>query len=67
MNFLILFVIVKSLGWIIKDLSKPEDSDVDQIINELTEKKPIKYIYKTIMNINNLNKVITIYFFPKTF
>ena len=39
--FIVLVYIVK---WLIDEISKPEVSDVDQIINTITEKKPVIYI-----------------------
>ena len=39
--FLVVFYIIK---FIIKELSKPSVSEIDQLVNRLTEKKPIKYI-----------------------
>lgn len=44
MRGLIFLVIVYIVKWIIDEISKPEVPDVDQIINSITEKKPIKYI-----------------------
>ena len=44
MRGLIFLVIVYIVKWIIDEMSKPEVPDVDQIINSITEKKPIKYI-----------------------
>lgn len=44
MRSIIFLVIVYLIKFIIKELSKPEVSDVDQLINTITEKKPIKYI-----------------------
>ena len=39
--FLIFCLIIKL---IVRDLNKPVVSDVDQLINRITEKKPVKYI-----------------------
>lgn len=44
MRSIIFLLVVYIIKLIIKELSKPVVSDVDQIINEITEKKPIKYI-----------------------
>jgi hypothetical protein len=44
MRGLIFLVIVYIVKWIIDEISKPVDLDVDQIINAITEKKPVKYI-----------------------
>jgi hypothetical protein len=44
MRGLIFLVIVYIVKWIIDEISKPEVPNVDQIINSITEKKPIKYI-----------------------
>jgi len=42
--FLIFFIVCLIIRLIIDDYNKPVVSDVDQIINDITEKKPIKYI-----------------------
>jgi len=44
MRGLIFLVIVYLIKWLIDEISKPEVSKVDEIINTITEKKPIKYI-----------------------
>ncbi len=44
MNSLIFLIVVFLIKLIVRDLNKPVVSDVDQIINSITEKKPIKYI-----------------------
>ncbi len=44
MKGLIFLSVVYFLKWIVNEISKPEVSEVDQIINNITEKKPIKYI-----------------------
>ena len=44
MRSIIFLVIVYIVKWIIDEISKPESPDVDQIINSIIEKKPIKYI-----------------------
>ena len=44
MRGLIFLSIVYILKWLVDEISKPEAPDVDQIINSITEKKPIKYI-----------------------
>ena len=44
MRGIIFLVIVWIIKFIIKELSKPVVSDIDKIINTITEKKPIKYI-----------------------
>ena len=44
MNSIILFIACMLFKLIVKDYNKPVVSDVDQIINAITEKKPIKYI-----------------------
>ena len=44
MRGLIFLVVVYIIKWLIDEISKPEDSDVDELINDITEKKPVKYI-----------------------
>ena len=44
MRGLIFLLVVYIVKWIIDEISKPEDSDVDELINDITEKKPVKYI-----------------------
>ena len=44
MRSIIFLVIVYLIKIIIKELSKPVVSDIDEIINTITEKKPVKYI-----------------------
>ena len=44
MRSIIFLLIVYIVKWIIDEISKPEAPDVDQIINAITEKKPVKYI-----------------------
>ena len=44
MKGLIFLLVVYIIKLIIKELTTPAVSDVDQIINSITEKKPIKYI-----------------------
>ena len=44
MRGLIFLVVVYSIKWFIDEISKPVVSDVDQIINTITAKKPVKYI-----------------------
>ena len=44
MRGIIFLVVVYIIKFIIKELSKPVVSDVDQMINFITEKKPINYI-----------------------
>lgn len=44
MKGLIFLSVVYILKWLVDEISKPEVSEVDQIINTITEKKPIKYI-----------------------
>lgn len=44
MASLIFFIICLIFKLIIDDCNKPVVSDVDQLINTITEKKPIKYI-----------------------
>ena len=44
MRGLIFLLVVYIIKLIIKELNKPVDSDVDQIINTITEKKPVIYI-----------------------
>ncbi len=44
MRGLIFLVIVYIIKWIIDEISKSEVPDVDQIINSITEKKPVIYI-----------------------
>lgn len=44
MRGLIFFVVVYFIKWLIDEISKPEVSKVDELINTITEKKPVKYI-----------------------
>lgn len=44
MNILIFLIVVFLIKLIVRDFNKPVVSDVDQLINTITEKKPIKYI-----------------------
>ena len=44
MRTIIFLFIVYLIKFLIKEISMPEISDVDQLINTITEKKPIKYI-----------------------
>ena len=44
MRSIIFLLVVYMVKWIIDEISKPEDSDVDELINDITEKKPVKYI-----------------------
>ena len=44
MNSIIFFIVCFIIKLIIEDYTKPVVSDVDQIINTITEKKPIKFI-----------------------
>jgi hypothetical protein len=44
MRSIIFLLVVYIIKLIIKELTTPAVSDVDQIINAITEKKPIKYI-----------------------
>jgi len=44
MRSIIFLLVVYIIKLIIKELSNPVVSDVDQIINAITEKKPVKYI-----------------------
>lgn len=44
MRGIIFLFVVYIIKFIIKEISKPVVTDVDQIINSITEKKPIKYI-----------------------
>ena len=44
MKGLIFLLVVYILKWLVDEISKPEVSEVDQIINTITEKKPVKYI-----------------------
>jgi len=44
MNSLIFLSVVFIIKLIVADYNKPIVSDVDQLINNITEKKPIKYI-----------------------
>lgn len=43
MRSIIFLVVVYIIKFIIKELSKPEVSDMDQLINTITKKKPVKY------------------------
>jgi len=44
MASLIFFIICLIFKLVVDNLSKPEVSEVDEIINTITEKKPVKYI-----------------------
>ncbi len=44
MNSIVFIIACMFFKFIVKDYNKPVVSDVDQIINAITEKKPIKYI-----------------------
>ena len=44
MNSLIFLSVVFIIKLIVADYNKPVVSDIDQIINAITEKKPVKYI-----------------------
>ena len=44
MNSLIFLVVVLFIKLIVNDYNKPAVSKADQIINAITEKKPVKYI-----------------------
>ena len=44
MKGLIFLLVVYIVKWIIDEISKPQAPDVDQIINTITVKKPVKYI-----------------------
>ena len=44
MKGLIFLSVVYLLKWLIDEISKPEVSDVDLMVNKITEKKPIKFI-----------------------
>ncbi len=44
MKGLIFLSVVYFIKWLINEITKPEVSQVDQIINTITEKKPIRYI-----------------------
>ena len=44
MKGLIFLTIVYILKWLVDELSKPKVSEVDEIINSVTDKKPIKFI-----------------------
>jgi hypothetical protein len=44
MRSIIFLLVVYIIKWLLDEISKPEVSDVDQIINAITEKKPVKYI-----------------------
>lgn len=44
MKGLIFLLVVYILKWLVNEISKPEVSEVDQIINTITEKKSVKYI-----------------------
>jgi hypothetical protein len=44
MKGLVFLSIVYILKWLIDEISKPEVSKVDQLINTITEKKLVKYI-----------------------
>lgn len=44
MKGIIFLVVVYIIKFIIDEISKPSVAEVDQIINTITEKKPVKYI-----------------------
>ena len=44
MRGLIFLVAVYFIKWLVNEITKPEISEVDEIINNITEKKPVKYI-----------------------
>lgn len=44
MRGIIFLFVVYIIKLLLKEISKPEVSDVDQLINNITEKKPIMYI-----------------------
>ena len=44
MNKLIFLLLVYLIKWVVDEISKPEVSKVDQLINTITEKKTVKYI-----------------------
>ena len=44
MRSIIFLLVVYIIKLVIKELTTPAVSDVDQIINTITEKKPVKYI-----------------------
>ena len=44
MRGLIFLLVVQIIKLIIKELNKPVVSEIDQIIDAITEKKPVKYI-----------------------
>ena len=59
MNSLIFLIVVFLIKLIVRDLNKPVVSDVDQIINAINEKKPVKYISNGV----ELNSNFTEYYF----
>jgi len=44
MRGLIFLVAVYFIKWLVNEITKPEISEVDEIINSITKKKPVKYI-----------------------
>lgn len=59
MNILIFLSIVFIIKLIVVDYNKPIVSDVDQIINSITEKKPVKYFSNGV----ELNTTLKKYYF----
>ena len=53
MNSLIFFIVCLIFKFLVEDYNKPVVSEMDQIINAITEKKPVKYISNgTILDTN---------------
>jgi hypothetical protein len=56
MTGLIFLLVVYIVKWLIDEISKPEVHKIDQIINNITEKKPIKYISNSVELKNTLKR-----------
>ena len=56
MYFLIFFIVCLLIRLIIDDYNKPVVSDIDQIINVITEKKPVRYISNGVELKTNFNE-----------
>lgn len=56
MNSLISLIVVFLIKLIVRDLNKPVVSEVDQLINKITKKKPIKYFSNGIELKTNLTE-----------
>lgn len=64
MRSIIFLLVVYIVKWIIDEISKPEVSDVDQIINTITEKKTVIYISNGVELKTTLKRHSLSYTFP---